>query len=250
MTALLEVRGIEKRFGGVRALAGASFAIARPGIVALIGPNGAGKTTLFDVIAGRQAADAGAVLLEGTHARGLPPHRLVARGLARSFQECRIFAEWSCVENLTFALRPKAILGALVRAVTRREPLPEAAREEAMALLRLATLDAYADAPASLLSFGQRRLLEIAAAMIARPRVLLLDEPASGINPGLLAALAGLLRRRHAEQGGLFLIVEHNMEFVMSLADHVIVMHEGAVLEEGPPAAVQASPRVIEAYLG
>jgi ABC-type branched-subunit amino acid transport system ATPase component len=170
--------------------------------------------------------------------------------MSRSFQECRVFPEWTCRDNLLFALRPKATLGALGRSLARRAPLPPRAMDDAMALLRLATLEAYADAPASLLSFGQRRLLEIATALIARPRLLLLDEPASGINPGLLAALSGLLRARHAEQGGLFLIVEHNMEFVMALADHVIVMHEGRVLEEGPPAQVQASAPVIAAYLG
>jgi ABC-type branched-subunit amino acid transport system ATPase component len=250
MNALLELRGIEKRFGGVRALAGASFAIARPGITGLIGPNGAGKTTLFDCITGRQAPDAGAVLIGGRAVQGMRPEQLAALGVARSFQECRVFPDWSLRDNLLFALRPRGVGGALARAFSRKPALAPGAADEAMRLLRLATLESYADAPARVLSFGQRRLLEIVAALIARPRLLLLDEPASGINPGLIAVLAELLRQLHREQTGVFLIVEHNMEFIMGLADHIVVMHEGAVLEEGPPDAVQASPRVIDAYLG
>jgi ABC-type branched-subunit amino acid transport system ATPase component len=247
---LLAVEGIAKRFGGVQALDGAEFAIEAPGIVGLIGPNGAGKTTLFDMIAGRQSPDAGRVTLDGRDVTALPPHRRAALGLARSFQECRVFAEWTLRENLLFAVRPRGFGQALLGAVTRRDALPGGASARAEDLLRLATLEAYADRPASILSFGQRRMLEIAAALMPRPRFLLLDEPAAGINPGLLGALSRFLREAHAAQGGLFLIVEHNMEFIMGLAGRIIVMHQGRVLEDGPPAAVQASPQVIEAYLG
>lgn len=250
MSALLELRGIRKDFGGIRALAGASFAIDRPGIYGLIGPNGAGKTTLFDCIAGRQVPDDGQILVAGQPVQGERPERLAALGLARSFQECRVFPEWSLRDNLLFALRPRAIGSALLRSFTRQRALPDGADDEAMRLLKLASLERYADAPASLLSFGQRRLLEIAAALIARPRLLLLDEPASGINPGLIAVLSDLLRQLHREQGGVFLIVEHNMEFIMGLADHIVVMHEGAVLAQGTPDAVRADPAVIDAYLG
>ncbi|MCC7425756.1 MAG: ABC transporter ATP-binding protein [Alphaproteobacteria bacterium] len=246
----LAVAGVSKSFGGVRALADVSFALPGPGLYGLIGPNGAGKTTLFDVIAGRQIADAGRVLLDGRPVQGLRPHELAAVGLARTFQECRIFPEWTCLENLLFSLRPKGLAGALGRIVTRRATAAAEAIRDARRLLALATLDAYADMPASVLSFGQRRLLEIVAALMGRPRLLLLDEPAAGINPGLLGVLADLIRMLHAERGGLFLIVEHNMEFIMGLARHIVVMHQGAVLEEGPPAAIQASARVIEAYLG
>jgi ABC-type branched-subunit amino acid transport system ATPase component len=249
MTLLL-AEGLEKRFGGVRALAGAGFAIHEAGLVGLIGPNGAGKTTLFDMIAGRQFPDAGRILLDGRDVTALPPERRAALGLSRSFQECRVFPEWTLRENLLFAARPRGFAGALARAFTRRDALPGEAPTRAAALLRLATLEAYADAPASILSFGQRRMLEIASALMTRPRWLLLDEPAAGINPGLLGALGRFLREAHAAQGGLFLIVEHNMEFIMGLAGRIIVMHEGTVLEDGPPAAVQASPRVLEAYLG
>jgi ABC-type branched-subunit amino acid transport system ATPase component len=248
--ALLEAAALEKRFGGVRALAGASFIVDRPGIVGLIGPNGAGKTTLFDMVAGRQRPDSGAVRLDGRDVTTLPPHARAALGLSRSFQECRVFSEWSLRENLLFAMRPRSFTRALASAFTRRSTLPAEAEARAMDLLRLATLDAYADAPASILSFGQRRMLEIASALVTRPRWLLLDEPAAGINPGLIGVLSDFLRRAHAAQGGLFLIVEHNMEFIMALAERIIVMHEGSVLEDGPPAAVQASERVLEAYLG
>ncbi|WP_240791090.1 ABC transporter ATP-binding protein [Roseomonas sp. AR75] len=247
---LLEARDLTKNFGGVRALDGAGFAIAEPGIVGLIGPNGAGKTTLFDMIAGRQTPDAGHVLLDGRDVTALPPERRAALGLARTFQECRVFPEWTLRENLLFAARPRSFGSALLRAFTRREALPNGAAARAEDLLRLATLDAYADAPASILSFGQRRMLEIASALMTRPRWLLLDEPAAGINPGLLDALGRFLRQAHADQGGLFLIVEHNMEFIMGLAGRIIVMHQGAVLADGPPEAVQSDAAVIEAYLG
>ena len=248
--SLLAVAALDKRFGGVQALAGASFAIAEPGIVGLIGPNGAGKTTLFDMVAGRQFPDGGSVLLDGRDVTPLPPERRAGLGLARTFQECRVFPEWTLRENLLFAARPRSFGAALLRAFTRRDGLPEGAEARAMDLLQLATLDAYADAPASILSFGQRRMLEIASALMTRPRWLLLDEPAAGINPGLLAALGRFLRAAHESQGGLFLIVEHNMDFIMGLAGRIIVMHQGTVLDEGSPAAIQASPRVIEAYLG
>ncbi|MBL8837261.1 MAG: ABC transporter ATP-binding protein [Alphaproteobacteria bacterium] len=250
MSALLELRGIRKSFGGIRALAGASFAIERPGIYGLIGPNGAGKTTLFDCVAGRQVPDDGEILIAGRGVEGWRPERLAALGLARSFQECRVFPEWTLRDNLLFALRPRGVGAALLRSFTRRAALPAAAGDEAMRLLKLASLERYADAPASLLSFGQRRLLEITAALIGRPQLLLLDEPASGINPGLIAVLADLLRQVHRDQGGVFLIVEHNMEFIMGLADHIVVMHEGAVLAQGPPDVVRADPVVIDAYLG
>lgn len=246
----LSVHGVSKRFGGVHAVADCSFVIAEPGIYGLIGPNGAGKTTLFDIIAGRQDADRGAIRLAGRDIQRLPPYRRARLGIARSYQECRVLPELTCLENLLFALRPKGTVAALNSIITRRAAIPTAATQHALRLLRLATIEAYADAPASALSFGQRRLLEIVAAVIARPSVLLLDEPASGINPRLLDPLSALIREVQHDLGGITIVVEHNMDFIMALARHIIVMHQGAVLDEGAPDAIRANARVIDAYLG
>jgi ABC-type branched-subunit amino acid transport system ATPase component len=247
---LLAVQDIRKRYGGVIALAGATFAIERPGIYGLIGPNGAGKTTLFDIVAGNTTADSGRVELDGQDVTGYAPHRLAQRGIARSFQECRVLPEFTCIENLLFVAQPKSLGHAAIQVFSRRGRLRREAQSEARRLLDLANLSAYADAPAAVLSFGQRRLLEIVATFMARPRVLLLDEPAAGVNPALLDTLTSALRAMFAERGGVFLIVEHNMRFILELADEIIVMHQGAVLERGTPAAIQASQRVVEAYLG
>ena len=231
---MLEVREVSKRYGGVVALAGCSVTIERPGIYGLIGPNGAGKTTLFDVITGATLPDFGNVTIEGKDVTGVAPHRLKAISVARTFQECRVFPEFSCLENLLFALQFHGV----------------GRREEARRLLKLVNLDGYADEPASSLSFGQRRLLEIIGTFIVEPRFLLLDEPASGVNPMLLETLSEFLRTMYRERPGVFLIVEHNMQFIMQLASELIVMHQGAVLDRGTPEAIQASPRVIDAYLG
>lgn len=228
----LKVTGMQKRYGGIVALSGCSFEIAKPGIYGLIGPNGAGKTTLFDVITGISDPDGGRVEIDGRDATGLPAHRLARLGLARSFQECRVFPEFSCLDNLLFG------------------PCVDATQDEAMRLLDMVNLAPQAGEPAASLSFGQRRLLELVGIFMMRPRILLLDEPAAGVNPALLELLAGFIRRMHAERPCLFLVVEHNMEFIMGLAGEIIVMHGGTVLERGSPAAVQASPAVIEAYLG
>ena len=228
----LRVEGLTKSYGGITALAGCSFALEQPGIYGLIGPNGAGKTTLFDVVAGVTEPDGGRVEIEGRDVTGLPPHRLAGLGVARSFQECRVFPEFTCMENLLFG------------------PRVAAARDEAARLLDLVNLTRHAAAPAANLSFGERRLLELCAAFMLRPRILLLDEPAAGVNPALLELLKAFLKRMHEEKPLLLLVVEHNMEFIMELAGEVIVMHQGAVLERGRPAEVQASPRVVEAYLG
>ena len=232
---MLEVRGVSKRYGGIAALAACSVRIERPGIYGLIGPNGAGKTTLFDVITGATAPDAGEVRIDERVVTGISPHRLKSIGVARSFQECRVFPQFTCLENLRVALQ-----------LHRGGARPGEARR----LLRLVNLEAYADEPAASLSFGQRRLLEIVGTFIVEPRFLLLDEPASGVNPALLETLSQFLRTMYRERPGVFLIVEHNMQFIMQLADELIVMHQGTVLDRGPPAAIQSSPRVIEAYLG
>jgi ABC-type branched-subunit amino acid transport system ATPase component len=158
--------------------------------------------------------------------------------------------EETCLDNVLFAAQDKRLAAEFGQTLTRRKRAREAAAEEARRLLRLVDLDAYADRPAGSLSYGQRRLLEVVSTLITQPRILLLDEPASGVNPTLLNTLRDFLRRMHEERQIVLLIVEHNMEFIMSLASHIIVLHQGRVLEQGTPQQVQASPRVIEAYLG
>ncbi|HTP84644.1 MAG TPA: ABC transporter ATP-binding protein [Alphaproteobacteria bacterium] len=245
----LEIRDVRKAFGGLQALAGCTFSLDRPGIYGLIGPNGAGKTTLFDVITGRQRPDHGRVLVAGSE-RPLAPHALAGLGMARTFQECRVFPELTCLENMLFATQPKG-LGSTLRHAFGRSAVHRRTHEaEARRWLQLATLERYADEPAEILSFGQRRLLEIAAVLVTRPRLLLLDEPAAGVNPALLAVLRDVLLGQQRARPAVVLIIEHNMEFIMDVSERIIVMHQGAVLEEGSPAAIQASPRVIEAYLG
>ena len=231
--SVLAVQGIEKRYGGVSALAGCSFEIPGPGIYGLIGPNGAGKTTLFDVIAGNTPPDRGRVAIDGADVTGLAPHRLASLGVARSFQECRVFPEFSCLENLLFSGRRQG-----------------AGQAEARRLLELVRLESYAEQPAAALSFGQRRLFEIVGTFMQQPRLLLLDEPAAGVNPALLETLSQFLLAMFRERPSVLLVIEHNMEFVMALAGEIVVMHQGAVLERGTPQAIQASERVIEAYLG
>ncbi|MBS7707628.1 ABC transporter ATP-binding protein [Chelatococcus asaccharovorans] len=248
MAPILEVSAIAKRFGGVVALDGAGFSVDKPGIVALIGPNGAGKTTLFDIICGRQNADSGEVRFMGERVDGLPPFRLSRLGFARSFQECRVLPEATCLENMLFSAQDKTLrseMAGIFRGRAHNRNTVDKARE----LLAMVGLERFSNRPASDLSFGQKRLVEIASTLMGAPKVLLLDEPASGVNPTLLNILHDFLLDQAPKMGLLLVVIEHNMEFIMSVAERIVVLHQGRVLEDGPPAAIQASPQVIEAYL-
>jgi len=246
----LSIRSIRRTFGGVVALDQVSFEIEGPGIYGLIGPNGAGKTTLFDTVAGIVSPDAGQVLLSGQDVTGWPSHRIASLGVARTFQECRVLPEESCLDNILYAAQPKGLVSALAQIFTRSDQTRRQFTDEARRLLDLVRLGDYAHAPASSLSFGQRRLLEIVCTFIKPCRLLLLDEPAAGVNPSLLQVLGDFIKVMHRERPSVILLVEHNMEFIMSMADEIIVMHQGRVLERGTPGAVQASAAVREAYLG
>ena len=241
---MLELQDVgRKSFGGIRAVDGVSLALHGPGIIGLIGPNGAGKTTLFDLIAGRQRADAGEIRFAGTRIDRLPAHRRARLGVSRTFQECRVLPEETCLDNILFAARPKPLRPARLRRFPGRH-------DRAQELLALVRLQDFAPRLAGDLSYGQRRLLEVACALAADPTLLLLDEPASGVNPAVLDLLHDVLLRVATERRMLLVIVEHNMPFIMSLASHIVVMQAGRVLTQGDPATVRDDPRVIEAYLG
>jgi branched-chain amino acid transport system ATP-binding protein len=248
---MLEVRAVSRHFGGLSAVDAVSIAVGRGEIVGLIGPNGAGKTTLFNCIAGTVRPSAGAILLDGAAIEGEPAHARLGRGLGRTFQIPRPFPEMTLVENLLVAAKRQTgerVLANWFRpaAVARQE---RANVERAMALLEFVTLDRLAHAPARILSGGQCKLLELARAMMADPTIVLLDEPAAGVNPTLCETIMSRIAEIN-RQGVAFLIVEHNMDLVARLCRHVFVMASGRVLAEGTPGEVVADPRVVEAYLG
>ena len=242
MTTLLAVEGLTKSFGGIRALDECSFEIAEGSVGALIGPNGSGKTTAFNVITGFQPADAGRLTFRGRAVRHPDPCRLQRLGLARTFQQARIFSGLSVLENVVLGRNQswRALLG-------RRVSSPE--RRRAEDLLDEFGLAAHAGLPAGRLSYGQRKLLEFASVLMADPILVLLDEPAAGINPIMVKTMEDHIRRRHA-QGVTFLIVGHEMQFVMRLCDPVIVLDRGRPIACAAPGEVQNEPRVLDAYLG
>jgi branched-chain amino acid transport system ATP-binding protein len=248
---MLEARGVVKAFGGHRAVDGVSFTLDRGTITGLIGPNGAGKTTLFNLLAGTLAPSAGEVLLEGAAIGGLRPDAIFARGLARTFQIPRPFPAMTVLENVMLAPRHQAgerfwanwLMPALVAAEERRH------REAAMHWLDFVGLARLAQQPARVLSGGQRKLLELARVLVAEPRLILLDEPGAGVAPALLETIVEKITALHT-RGTSFLIIEHNMDLVMSLCRPVLVMAQGKLLMQGEPEAVRRDPRVIEAYLG
>ena len=242
MTTLLTVEGLTKSFGGIRALDDCGFEIAEGSVAALIGPNGSGKTTAFNVITGYQPADAGHLTFRGRAVRHPDPCRLQRLGLARTFQQERVFAGLPVLENVVLGRNQSwhALLGRRVSGTDRRR---------AGELLDEFGLAAHASKPAGRLSYGQRKLLEFASVLMADPILVLLDEPAAGINPIMVKTMEDHIRRRHA-QGVTFLIVEHEMKFVMRLCDPVIVLDRGRRIACAAPEIIQNDPRVLDAYLG
>jgi len=250
--ALLEVEDVVKRFGGIRAVDGATMKVREGAITALIGPNGAGKTTLFNVVTGFYRGDRGSVTFDGREVFGDAPYEIARKGMVRTFQITKALAAMPVIDNMMLAApdQPGERFRNLILrpgAVRQRE---EEVRAQAMGLLEIFNLAELAAGYAGTLSGGQRKLLELARALMARPKLLLLDEPMAGINPVLGKRLLDHMQRLRQERGVTFLFIEHDMEVVMNHSDRVVVMAEGRVIADGEPNEVRADKSVIDAYLG
>ncbi len=241
--SILEVHNVSKAFGGIRALDACSITVEQGTITGLIGPNGSGKTTLFNIITGYERVDTGAVTFHGKPITNAPPDKVFRLGIGRTFQLTRIFPRLTVLENMHVAAQRRDMKGLLSRWSSSHE------QRQALELLDFVGIRQLRDLPAGNLSYGQKKLLEFAFILIAEPQVILLDEPAGGVNPTMIQHLAGRIRELN-KRGVTFLVVEHNMEFVMGLCHAVTVLHRGTKIAEGTPEAVRSNPAVLEAYLG
>jgi branched-chain amino acid transport system ATP-binding protein len=246
VNAVLEVRDLAKSFGGIHAVRGVSFEVHEGEILGLIGPNGSGKSTLFNCILGQLAPTRGEVRVDGKSVVGLRPSELNRRGIGRTFQLLQVFPQLSVRENLMLAgqehkgTRLSRLFG----------PRDAGLSADAERMIRFFRLGHLADEKAGGLSYGQQKLLDCAMAFMAGPRLVLLDEPAGGVNLTMLAGLKERLEALNQEVGATFVVIEHNMEFVMSLCTRVLVLAEGRIIAQGTPEEIRANPAVIEAYLG
>lgn len=251
MTALLQVEALGKAYAGVRALDGVSFRVGAGSITGLIGPNGSGKSTAIDCISGFQPVDGGRVVLAGADITGRTPEEIARAGLMRTFQTVRVYESLSVRDNLAIAAQQFDRAGwadELLRTPRYRRAVAEA-DARACELADLVGLSRYLEAEAGILSYGQKKLLALASALMPAPKLVMLDEPVAGVNPTRILDVEKILRALNAA-GATFLVVEHNVEFITRLCHHVIVLDQGRKLAEGPAAAIHEDPRVLDAYLG
>ena len=249
--SFLTIQGLSRSFGGLRAVDDVSFSVERNMIKAVIGPNGAGKTTLFNLISGALARDSGEVAVDGSPIQGRPPYRIARRGISRTFQNIKLFTHMSVLENVMIGRHIRTRAG-FVQAMLR---LPGARREEreirekSMDILKLLGIDDLAGQEASSLPFGKQRIVEFARALATEPVLLLLDEPAAGLNIYETAHISDMITTIR-ERGVTVLVIEHDMSLVMNISDEITVLSSGKKIAEGVPSEIQRNPEVIRVYLG
>ena len=241
--ALLEIKGLSKSFGGIRAVDECSFSVEKGTIVSLLGPNGAGKTTVFNLVTGLMPLDAGSIYFDGKKINGLQPHQITRMGISRTFQITRDLQELTVLENMVVQSEVKGFWDMFGTSMLKEE------ENRAMDLLSFVGINHLAHEKSKNLSYGQKKLLEFASVLMSDPRMIMLDEPAGGVNPTLLESLIDRILQLN-QKGITFLIVEHNMDLVMKISNPVICMAYGTVLAQGSPKEIQDDPRVLEAYLG